>query len=72
MLFGIIINVIILSFTDRNYCDSPPCDPYIFYLIISMILGFVVAKVLYKIDPPSLDDDDHRELPPTNYIDRFL
>lgn len=64
MIFGIITNIIILSFADSDSCDFPPCDPYLFYLVISMIIGFIIAKILYKIDPPALLDGWGKEIPP--------
>lgn len=66
MLFGIITNIIILGLVDSDSCDFPTCDPYLFYLVLSMIIGFIIVKILYKIDPPTLLDDYDKEIPPEN------
>jgi len=56
MLFGIIVNIVILALSDRNSCDFPPCDPYLFYLATSLFIGFFVSYLLVKIDPPNLSE----------------
>jgi hypothetical protein len=55
IIFGVIINIVILSLADNDSCDFPPCDPYLFYLFISMVVGFAIAKIILKIDPPTAD-----------------
>ena len=68
MFFGIIINLLILTVSDNNSCDEFPCDPYIFYLAVSLIVGFIIAKILLKVDPPIKEDLDRSEKGSSTFI----
>lgn len=45
LLYALIINLIILILVDSRECGLPPCDPYVFYWIISLILGLAIVYI---------------------------
>lgn len=49
-LIGVLINLIVLTYVDQKSCISPPCDPYIFYLIGSIFIGVLIRTITLKND----------------------
>jgi hypothetical protein len=58
MFLGIIINFTILSFTESS--------TYTGYLVMSLVGGFILSIIHYKLNPPVLTDDWGKEIPPEN------
>jgi len=48
LFYGVIINIAVLTLVDSRNCSSPPCDPYIFYLAISLGIGFLISYLSAK------------------------
>ncbi|KKW38692.1 MAG: hypothetical protein UY87_C0065G0007 [Candidatus Peribacteria bacterium GW2011_GWC2_54_8] len=48
MGYGIIINFVILAIMDGNQCIEGPCDPYIFLLFLSLVLGFLLSLLIER------------------------
>ncbi len=54
LFYGVVVNFIILVIVDSRKCDSEFgfCNPYVFLLLMSLIVGFVVSYLTTRRRKP--------------------